>query len=248
MIENGLELLDYGYGGMLSDGENSVFERVYDYILDNPTKLLNYGACTSGGDSYNDCVVKLGKEICRETNDSELCDLVRKAEVVNDTAKALLSNDFLPDTTPPLPVPQVDISTKLNSLISDFKDIDCGKMSDADKNNLVHRLNNLELSFKTEGRESEFNFLIEKLKCDVVNEFKCGGEDANVVKFETNPRCKKSFVKVWSKPLMYGGATGVSVGFAWHNILKGPVTMSVLVGMIAGGGMTYYIKSRAEKE
>jgi len=92
-MENDLELLDYRCDGMLSDGDEQNFiAKIYHHILDNPVKLLNYGACTAFGGNHNDCVVKLGKEICQDTNDAEICSLVSKAEIVNDAAKSLLKN------------------------------------------------------------------------------------------------------------------------------------------------------------
>ena len=242
MTGNNLELLEYGYGGMLSDGSDNVIEKLYEHILDHPQNLLSYGSCLSGGNSYNDCVVKVGKEICKDTGDADLCELVAKAELVNDTSKALANNEPFPkDNQAIISSQKPDISLLLTDLITDFKDMDCSKMSDLEKEDLVNRLNELEQSFKLSGREAEFNLLIEKLKCDVVEEFKCGDID---VKFETEPVCNPKFIKVWGKPILVGSATGVCVGFGWYHIANGPATHSILAGIIAGAGMTYYLKNR----
>ena len=239
MIETGLELLDYRNDGMLSDGDLSVIEKIYGHILDNPKQLLNYGFCTSGGGSHSDCVIKLGKDICDASGDGDICDMVSKAAVLNETAETLLQNDLLPDIPNVPTIPQVDISTKLNSLLDDFKDVDCSQMSDEIKQELVNRLNNLETQFVEQGRQAEFKDIISKLSCDVVSEFKCN-EIEN--KFEAQPQCNKKLLRSWSKPIAIGGMTGVGVGLVFHKVLKGPATISVLAGTMACAGMTYYIK------
>ena len=246
MIENNLELLNYRCDGMLSDGDSNFIEKIYDSILERPLKLANYGACVSLGGSHPDCVLKLGKEICKETGDEEICDFVSKAEVVKDTAENLFNNNLLPleqPNTASNEVPQVDIALRLNSIVDDFKNYDCANMPDEKKVNLVNRLNELEPLFKTQNRQDEFNELIKKLNCDVIEEFKCNNE---LEKFEVNPTCKPGFIKVWGKPLAIGSAAGVGVGFAFHKIAKGPATMSVLAGIIAGAGTTHYVKKKNE--
>ena len=241
-MTNNLELLNFGYEGMLSDGGSAVIDKLYRHILERPTKLVSYGLCTASGGSYGDCVVKLGQEICKETADPELCEMVSKAEIVNDAAKALIKNDKVPAT-----VPQVDISTHLNSLVNEFSRFDCSALSEEQKDDLVNRLNSLENSFISQGRQSEFNRMIKKLSCNVVNEFKCGGKDATVTEFEVAPICKPKFITTWGKPLAIGGVTGVGVGIAWKKIARGSTTLSVLIGIAAGAGTTYYIKKKTNQ-
>ena len=63
------------------------------------------------------------------------------------------------------------------------------------------------------------------------------GDDANII--------EKLYNHILDNPiklLNYGSC----VGFAFRKIARGPVTMSVLVGTVAGAGMTYYIKKKNE--
>lgn len=152
--------------------------------------MLNFGICTAGGGKYGDCAVKVGKEICEETGDTDLCDIVSKAELVNEAAKVAFDDDTK------LPEPKVDISTKLNSLVEDFSSIDCSAMTVAQKVDIVNRLNVLEAAFAKDGRQAEFDMIIQKLSCDVVEEFKCGGEDESVTQFAVDPVCKPKFITV----------------------------------------------------
>ena len=92
MIGNNLELLDYGYGGMLSDGADpNIIDKLYAYILEKPLKSVDLLFCTGGSaNKVSDCVVKLGKEICKETADVEICDMVEKAKKSRKSSKSRL--------------------------------------------------------------------------------------------------------------------------------------------------------------
>ena len=92
MIGNNLELLDYGYGGMLGDGADpNIIDKLYDYILEKPLKSVDLLFCTGGNaNKVSDCVVKLGKDICKETADVEICDMVEKAKKSRKSSKSRL--------------------------------------------------------------------------------------------------------------------------------------------------------------
>jgi len=231
---------------MLSDNtDTTIINKLYDYILEKPLKAIELLACTGGNSNKTgDCVVKLGKEICRETGDAELCEMVEKAEIVNEASKVLIGNE-------PTVTPQIDITTPLNNLVNEFANIDCSQLSEAQKTDLVNRLNALEMAFSEQGRRHEFNTMIKKLSCDVVAEFKCNDSQmaANYPlsagdKFEVNPHCKPKFLTVWKKPLAIGGVTGLGAGIIWHKIARGSITSAVLVGIFAGAGTTYYLKRK----
>ena len=259
MILNNLELLDYGYSGMLSDsGSANVIDTLYNRLLDNPLRVLDLLACTGNeSDKIGDCVLKLGKDICNDTGDEEICDMVAKADIINDTAKSLLRSaelvvpDVLPldSSVPVLPsvdnlaVPKVDIVSKLNNVIESFGSFDCSSMSAVQKQDLVDSLNRLESQFISAGKESEFNSLLNRFSCDVLDEFKCGVVD-NEITFSVSPVCSRSFIQLWGKPLAIGGVSGLTAGVGFHKILKGPTSMSVLVGIVTGAGVSYYIKHR----
>jgi hypothetical protein len=234
-----LELLNYGYGGMLSDSDTTILGELYDYILDNPLKSIELLACTSKN-PMSDCVVKLGKDLCKETGNTELCDMVQKAEIVNEASKVLIKKEEEPTA-------QIDISTHLNNLVQEFGGIDCKNLTQSQKSELVKRLNSLEEMFISQNRKSEFNSMLNKLQCDVVEEFRCDDKDKSITKFEVAPNCKPKFLAVWGKPVAIGGATGVGVGFAWHKVFKGSTTSAVLLGLCSGGAMAYYMKKKNEK-
>ena len=252
-LENDLEVRNFRCEGLLDDGvsDSSAIEKLYDYLAEDPLgSSMKLTLCGLSGKNMGDCVVEVGKEACKSTGDTELCDMVEKAELVNEAQKALLKKDDTPAST----FPSADDSSReklrseLNGVLDVFKDVPCKELSSEQRLELTSLLNKYESGFRAADMQSEFEGIISKLKCDVVEEFKCGGKDDSVVQFVVDPICKPRFIHSWGRPVLTGGATGAIVGVGFHKIAKGPVTHSIIAGLIACAGVTYYLHNRVMTE
>jgi len=251
----------------VADVENqSWYKIIADAVWDEPIK---YGGATAlcvgfadrskgpNGEKKNeakivaDCGVALGEQICADTGSPDVCDAVKTGKTIASMIPTYESGTGNSNTNTDTGVKVDSLEREreeLDGLIGLFKRYDCSALTLEQRTDITDKLNELEPKFVSAGRKSEFDKIIGQMTCDVVKEFKCDNKDESVIKFVPNPICKPTFNQSWLKPVAIGGATGVGVGFAFNKIAKGPVTYSILAGIVAGGGVTYYLHSKVMKD
>ena len=254
--DSNLSVREFRREGLLSDGdtdlENSGWYRViYDAISEDPTKFAISGATCYAMSNIKDdvkrtldCTLKAGEQICKDTGSPDVCNAVKVGRAIVD---ALPDGNTDTNTNTGVTAPDT-LTTQLDVIVKSFGKLDCASMSENDRIKITNELNRLEPQFVEKGRKAEFDKILERMTCDVVKEFKCNNTDDSIKVFVPNPICKPCFKKAWLKPVAVGGATGVGVGFAFNKIAKGPVTYSIIAGLVAGGGVTYYLHNKVMKD
>jgi len=225
------------------DGLVSVASNLWSKAQEDPYGVgAKYGIEAVGclGGNAASCV-KMGEKLCDEEKEPIICGMATAGRLA-------LSEDTPPPTIKPIneDARNQELRSKLNEVLDIYKGIPCDELTSTMRDDLITKLNEYAPRFKDAGMESEFNSALKRLTCDVVKEYKCDGRDASVVQFTAEPVCRPSFMQAWGKPLAIGGVSGTAVGFGYHKIAKGPVTHSVIAGVLTCGVVTYYLRSNME--
>jgi hypothetical protein len=243
-------LKGYRRNRMLSDesvDETAFYEKIWNYILEDPLGMyLTYDKCKdTPGKSNEDCLIEVGRKICDEVGDKEICDGIELAARV--AVDAIKPKEIEPDSPEAKEREKNKFINNARNVLLEFANIDCSALTTEQRNTLTTRLNEQEALFIQAGLQNEFALIVSGLKCDVNKEFRCNNEDEKIKMFMPAPVCSLKFTDSWGKPLLYGGGVGAATGIVFNKLVKGSVMNSVLAGLVAGGATTYFFHSKAKK-